>query len=289
MKISLVTPSFNQAQFLEDAMLSVLVQEHPSLEYIVVDGGSTDGSRAILERHADRLAWWVSEPDGGQYDAINKGFSHSNGEIMGWLNSDDKLAPWALSVVSEIFEALPEVEWLTSLIQIRWDARGRAVRCLTPRGFSRAGFYAGENLPREGAFSTGWIQQESTFWRRSLWERAGARVNADYRLAGDFELWSRYFKHADLYGVETPLGGFRFHGEQKTGLGHGPYLAEAERALAAEGGRRSSGGWCALRRCASGTSGALRAIASKAGLLHPVKICRHNRASARWKIVRDFN
>lgn len=290
MKISIVTPSFNQAAFLEEAMLSVLAQKHAALEYFVMDGGSTDGSAEIIRRHGDRLAGWVSEPDGGQYDAINKGFARSTGEIMGWLNSDDMLTPWALSIVAEIFEMLPQVEWITSLAQIRWDARGRAVRCLPQRGFSRAGFFAGENLPRRGAFSTGWIQQESTFWRRSLWERAGGRVGAEFALAGDFELWARFWKHAELHGVETPLGGFRFHGEQKTGAGHERYLAEAERALAGHGGQRQGTLGQKLRRWAQESCPrGLRGWAARAGLLYPVKICRHDRATAHWEVVETSN
>jgi glycosyltransferase involved in cell wall biosynthesis len=289
MKISIVTPSFNQGRFLEEAMLSVLSQDHPEVEYIVVDGGSTDGSREIMQKHAPRLAWHVSEPDGGQYDAVNKGFAHATGEIMGWLNSDDKLTPWAGSVVSEIFEALPEVEWLTSLAQLRWDARGRAVRCLAQRGFSRAAFRGGEYLPKPGMFSSGWIQQESTFWRRSLWERAGGRVGADFRLAGDFELWARFFCHAELYGVEAPLGGFRFHGEQKTGGGHEKYLEEAERALALHGGARYGKLRGILRRWACRRPpGPFREVARRAGLLYPVKTCRHQRSSGAWKIVASW-
>ncbi len=289
-KISIVTPSFNQAAYLEAALRSVLEQDHQPLEYVVVDGGSGDGSAEIIRQYADRLAWSVSEPDGGQYDAINRGFARTSGEIMGWLNSDDMLAPWALSVVAEIFETLPEVEWLTSLAQIRWDARGRAVRCLPQRGFSRAGFFAGENLPRAGAFSTGWIQQESTFWRRSLWERAGGRVGAEWKLAGDFELWSRFWQHAKLCGVETPLGGFRFHGEQKTGAGHRTYLEEAESALAARGGRRHRLARRILRRCAQESCPrALRGWAARMGLLHPVKIVRHQRRTSRWEIVTAWN
>ncbi len=286
MTLSIVTPSFNQAAFLDEAMRSVLDQDHAPLEYIVVDGGSTDGSADIIRRHAPRLAWWTSEPDDGQYDAINRGFARSTGEVMGWLNSDDKLCPWALSVVAEIFETLPEVEWLTSLAPLRWDARGRAVRCLPQRGFSRAGFLAGENLPGRGGFSTGWIQQESTFWRRSLWERAGGRVGAEFKLAGDFDLWARFWKHAELVGVETPLGGFRFHGDQKTGAGHTAYLAEAERSLAAQGDRRR--GHFLRRWATESCPRPLRSFAAKAGLLHPVKICRHNRRTERWEVVRDW-
>src|SRR3989442_6408876 len=111
--ISIVTPSFNKGRFRRETMQSVLSQDYPALEYVVVDGGSTDGSADLIREQAGRLAWWASEKDAGQYDAINKGFARTSGEVMAWLNSDDKYTPWALAVVGEIFAQLPEVQWLT--------------------------------------------------------------------------------------------------------------------------------------------------------------------------------
>ena len=109
--ISIVTPSFNQAQFLEATIDSILSQNYPNLEYIIIDGGSTDGSVDIIKKHEKYLSFWCSEPDAGQYDAINKGLSHSTGEIMAWLNSDDMYLPWALKTVADIMSSLPNVEW----------------------------------------------------------------------------------------------------------------------------------------------------------------------------------
>src|SRR5947208_10566760 len=107
--VSIVTPSYNQAAFLEDTIRSVLEQDYEPIEYVVVDGGSTDGSVDIVERYADRLAWWTSEPDDGQAQAINKGFAHTRGQILGYLNSDDTLLPGAVSRLVAALEADPEL------------------------------------------------------------------------------------------------------------------------------------------------------------------------------------
>jgi hypothetical protein len=271
LKFSIVTPSFNQERYLEAAMMSVLEQKGPEIEYLVMDGGSTDHSLDLIHRHEPRLAYWESQRDAGQYDAITRGFARSTGEILAWLNSDDLYCPWAFAIAAEIFENLPEVQWLTTTMQLRWDATGRPVRALHVPGYSREGFLHGEYLPRQGAFALGWIQQESTFWRRSLWERAGGQVGNGYPLAGDFELWARFFRHAELYAVETPLGGFRYHGQQKTGGDRGDYLAEAERAFVAHGGHRP---------------GMLAGWLRKKGLRrHAAKQVRQHRQSGEWRIA----
>lgn len=236
-RISIVTPSFNQARFLPETMASVLDQGYPDLEYVVVDGGSTDDSASLIcAREAD-LAWWVSEKDAGQYDAINKGFARTTGEVMAWLNSDDKYTPWALHVVGEVFAQLPQVQWVTTLLPLHWDARGVPTRCKPVRGYTREGFFKGHHLQRPGEWDKAFIQQESTFWRRSLWESAGGKIDASLQLAGDFELWAKFFQHADLYGIPLPLGGFRMHGDQKTAHRMAAYMTEAESVLARHGGR----------------------------------------------------
>jgi glycosyltransferase involved in cell wall biosynthesis len=240
-KVSIVTPSLNQAEFLEEAMLSVLSQKYPNVEYILIDGGSTDGSVDIIRKYEGRLAYWISERDQGQYDAINKGFSKTTGDIMAWLNSDDKYTPWAFQVVSEIFSLFPEVEWITSLYPLRVDKNGAVVDCSHRDGYSRKGFYRGEHMEGTGYYTKGWIQQESTFWRRSLWERAGGHLDLSLNFAGDFELWARFYKHSDLYGVGAPISGFRKHGDQKTAKYSDSYVKEAKEVLSRYGGR--SGGW----------------------------------------------
>ena len=239
-RISIVTTSFNRAAFLGEAIESVLNQRYSDLEYVIVDGGSTDGSAEIVRSYSNRLSWWISEPDAGQYHAINKGFSRTTGEIMAWLNSDDKYLPWTFAVVSDIFASLPEVEWLSTCFPLLWDGQGRAVASGMRPGFSRAGFLRGEYLPGGAWYSTGYLQQETTFWRRSLWERCGGRLDTQYGLAADFDLWVRFSHEAELFGVGTPLGGFRSHGNQRTATGMKRVLRGSEEL--SRGSRRKGGG-----------------------------------------------
>jgi len=219
-RISIVTPSFNQAEFLETTLRSVLDQGYSNLEYVVVDGGSTDGSREILERYSDRLSWWVSEPDGGHGNAINKGFARTTGEVMGWINSDDVLLPGSLALAAAAFRADPEVEWLTSTVTVL-NPEGSIVDSWGHLRWTRRRFFE---------LSHRWIQQESTLWRRSLWDRAGGYVD-EKLVACDFELWARFFRHARLFHTRGSIGAFRFQPAQKTRNVMNRYLAEARAVL----------------------------------------------------------
>ena len=219
-KISVVTPSFNQAGYLELTLKSVLDQGYPNLEYVVIDGGSTDGSVEIIERYAERLTYWESEPDRGHAHALNKGFACTTGEIMCWINSDDLHMPWSLSTVAEVFEQLGDAEWITGL-QGYFDERGRLL-------------WARQRFKNVYDFLLGnyeWIQQASVFWRRSLWERAGSRLNEDYQLMVDGELWCRFFLEAELHHVECVLAGYRQHGENRAAKFRRDCHAEMRRAI----------------------------------------------------------
>lgn len=229
-KISIVTPFFNQANFLEATIKSVLSQEYPNLEYIIIDGGSTDGSLEIIKKYADHLHFWCSESDRGQYDAINKGFAHSTGEIISWINSDDMYYPWTFKTVSSIMSSLPEIEWLTTLFPGAWDYHGFCKGFRSIPGYSKEAFLDGGYLPWERK-AFGWIQQESTFWKRELWEKVDSHIRTEFSLAGDFDLWARFFLYADLYGVNSPISGFRRQANSRNSNNYKQYISEAEKSL----------------------------------------------------------
>lgn len=202
-KISIVTPSFNDVLYIEATILSVVDQGYPNLEYIVIDGGSTDGSLDIIRKYEEKISHWVSEPDQGMYHAIQKGFEKSTGEIMGWINSDDQHQPGSLFTIAQIFSDFQGVHWLQGTPTVI-DERGRIFT--DPHRFDVDKFFF---YQKRHARTHKFIQQESTFWRRSLWIKAGQHISTQYKFAGDFELWIRFFQHERLYHVNAILGSFR--------------------------------------------------------------------------------
>jgi len=223
--ISIITPFFNQAKYLEETIMSVLNQNYPNLEYIIIDGGSTDGSVEIIERFAKNLTYWVSEKDGGLYAALQKGFEKSTGEIMGWINSDDKYHPSAFSTVAEIFGKFPNVNWLLGAATT-FDELGRTVKVAESKTFTKYDYYL---------FKYKWIQQESTFWRRSLWEQAGGYINQELSLAADLELWLRFFRYESLHVTDALIGGFRQRASRQLSLERiKEYVREAETCIGLE-------------------------------------------------------
>ncbi len=201
-------------------MLSVLNQDYPKLEYVVIDGGSTDGSKKIIQKYSSKLKYWQSKRDGGQSDAINQGFAHTTGEIMCWLNSDDVLMPGALRMVASIFASLADVNWINSLPATITPDNFINYVALKPwyvRSLLLRGWYIRKLL--------GFVMQEGTFWRRSLWNQSGARVkNVLYSM--DWELWKRFAQQTDLVLVNAVLAAYRLNPERKNNDKHIKYYQE---------------------------------------------------------------
>ena len=202
-KISIVTPSYNQRSYLAQTMRSVMCQRYPNLEYIVMDGGSNDGSAEYIESVGDRLAHWQSAPDGGQAEAVAEGFKHTSGEICAWLNSDDLLAPGTLQFVADYFEQHPEVEMLYSN------------RVFINEHNTVNAYWI---LPKHSDWlMSHWdlIPQETAFWRRSFMDRVGG-VDPSFKFALDYDLFARFMQQGKVVRVPRFLGAFRLHDLSKT-------------------------------------------------------------------------
>lgn len=198
-KISIITPSFNQGQFIEQTILSILNQNYPNLEYIIIDGGSIDNSVDIIKKYASCLHYWISEPDRGMYDAIQKGFDRSTGVIMGWINSDDEFSIKSFFTAVQVFSDYPQIKWLNG-IPNQMDEDGRIIGVGAVPMWNKYKYLKNDFK---------YIQQEGMFWRRNLWEKAGGYIDTKLELASDMELWSRFFQHEELYYINTILGTYR--------------------------------------------------------------------------------
>jgi glycosyltransferase involved in cell wall biosynthesis len=223
--VSIVTPSFNQAAFLEETILSVLNQDYQHIEYIVVDGGSNDGSVDIIRRYSTRLAWWVSENDHGQTDAINKGFAKANGDILAWINSDDYYYPNAVR------EAVFFLEDHLDSGLVYGDANL----------VDRDGKFLGKFPARQTDYNklmqgSVHIPQQSAFFRHQLWKKVGP-LDPSFFFAMDYDLWVRLSKVTKIHYHPRLWSNFRLHGEGKTLITDDRCYPEMLRVHLREGGR----------------------------------------------------
>lgn len=203
--VSIITPSFNQGEFLADTIESVLSQEYPHVEYIIVDGGSTDQSVAIIKKYAHRLAWWVSEKDRGQTDALNKGFARANGQILAWINSDDVYEPEAVRAAVTYLHAHPQVGLVygdANYIDQAGKVIGRFPAAQTDYARLRRGYVH--------------IPQQSAFFRAHLWKEVGP-LDASFFFAMDYDLWVRIAARSEIkYLPGEAWANFRLHTSGKT-------------------------------------------------------------------------
>jgi glycosyltransferase involved in cell wall biosynthesis len=217
-RITIVTPSYNSVRFIRETVSSVLDQQYPDLEYLVFDGGSTDGTVELLRQHEGQLRW-VSEQDDGQSDAINKGFRIASGEILSWINSNDIYLPGCFEIVGRYFLEHPNVDMVF----------GRAL--LIAETGEHIGEYGEQGEPEEmlelnklehGHFdmllngNAGWIPQQTVFWRTSLTREVGL-LNPDLHYAMDYEYWLRLGRRGTIHFINSRLGGFRLHEDAKSG------------------------------------------------------------------------
>lgn len=220
-RMSIVTPSYNQGQFLEEALLSVMQQDYPNLEYIVVDGGSTDGSVDIIRRYGDKLAYWVSERDGGQSEALNKGFARATGEILGWLNSDDMLEEGALRHVAKVLDKRGEASWVVGRSVI-CDQQGEPLFVRDVTDIDEETFVK---------WLEKWFPQQSTFFTRAMHERTGP-VREDLHYCMDLDLWIRMYSVAEPRVIAEVLSRYRVHDQAKCASNRKGVIFELEKVLA---------------------------------------------------------
>jgi glycosyltransferase involved in cell wall biosynthesis len=203
-KISIVTPSYNQGVYLEETIRSVLDQNYQNLEYIVIDGGSTDGSVEVIKKYSSQLAYWVSEKDKGQTDALNKGFHRATGEIVGWLNSDDTYIAGTLRAVAEAFKADTDVDFVFGN-KFAVDENQNVIREDRHTKFSFASWILlGSTL-----------SQCASFWKRNLFEKYGY-LDDSLQFSMDYEFFCRIGRQIKTKHIRKPLANFRWHPTSKS-------------------------------------------------------------------------
>ena len=284
--ISIVTPCRNQASTIRRTIESVAANDDNKIEHIIVDGGSTDGTLEIIAEFPDLKV--LSGIDEGPYDAINIGFKHSRGEVLAWLNADDFYLPHALDVVGGVFGAFDNIRWLTSMYPLTANPAGHVT------GAGRISCYSRERALHPDALRLNrqvpaMMQQESTFWRRDLWDEAGSGIDTQFRLAADFELWLRFWKLCGPAALESPIGCFRHTDEQRSRVHETEYRREVEAALRLHGISRA--GWfrTVLRRSALSLRGLPQSILRYCPFAAEQRVVSRNRQSGDWELRSDFS
>jgi glycosyltransferase involved in cell wall biosynthesis len=232
--VSIVTPSYNQAEYLEETIQSVLSQTYSPLEYLIVDGGSTDGSKDIIQKYSEHLAWWVSEPDHGQTDAINKGFAHARGEILAWLNADDLYEPQAVEEAVHYLVHNPQVGMVYG-DALLIDKQGAVLGKFPARQTSY------QKLRRGSVH----IPQQAAFFRASVWHEV-APLDISFYFAMDYDLWVRIAKRYPIHYLPRTWARFRIHEAAKTKRADDRCYPEMLKVHFREGGSVFLG-WCSRR------------------------------------------
>lgn len=221
MRISVVTPCYNMEKYIEGTIISVISQNYEDLEYIIVDGGSTDASMEIIDKYRDRIAVVISEPDNGMYDAIAKGFSLATGDVLAYINADDTYFPHTFHLVNEIFTNCQEISWIGG--RPAYINEERVLTDIFPQVGAKRSVDIAKGYFHQNAY--GFLMQESMFWRKELYIKSGG-IDASLRLAGDFDLWRKFAHYAEFIPVDVPLAAFMRRNESISKTQKERYLAE---------------------------------------------------------------
>lgn len=273
--VSIVVPTYNQAQYIEQTLASIVGQNWPRLELIVIDGGSTDGTREIVERYP--VQHFISERDSGQGEAINKGFRLATGDVMAWLNSDDYYLPLTLAKAVEALgdTSRPQLVYGNCLL---WHEQEQRAVVDRSRPFDR-----------EALTSSAYIIQPSAFWTRALWEKTG-EINEAYHFVLDWDWWLRASKHGELRFIDKTLSVYRIHAGHKSSSGNPRRIEEIVAFIERHGPRA----WAAAYRDVAARLPTLAAARLRLGsreyrwhkLRHPGLFLRHGRKAeaAFWQL-----
>lgn len=224
-KISIITACYNMENYIEQTIRSIIDQNYPNLEYIIIDGGSSDNTINIVKKYLHKIDLLISEPDEGQYYAIRKGIDRATGDIIAWLNADDSYFPWTLRVVGKVFQNY-NIKWLCGLPSFL-DEEGLLTKIYNnpsakPCHAIRNGWF------RKNGY--GFLQQESMFWRKELWEKSGG-LDLKYNLAADYKLWTKFATQAELWTINLPLASFRLRKNSRSKISEKEYLNEIEKII----------------------------------------------------------
>lgn len=258
MRISVVIPVLNASAALRSTLQSIRSAGGAGVEIVVQDGGSRDGIQSVLDEFPEVVSIFSSGRDGGQYAAINRGFELAGGDVLAWLNAGDIFLPGVFDKVVEIFEAHPDIQWLTG--------RQCIARHGNPLIFPARDVMVANHEIRFGLCDSGragFLQQEGMFWRRELWDACGG-LDSNLKLAADFDLWMRMARIAPLHRASVPFAAFSYDGDNRSVLGAVDYRREIGVILEKHGTS-----WRALRFAVSGVTVFLN-VTSRVSVLRPV-------------------